>query len=705
MDSNDVILEPDYKSPQFILQNLAFVSEAYEDISGILSSRAAAFELISYQVSFYCMCALRDLSGRSIAPSILICGAGRMGSKIINSLLAFGCGPLLKIYSRGDVHIRQWRNKGLATSSQLSSLILGNNPDIVILCCNFSGFPQLCNDLLQYMTSSVFVISATFGLEVHRIYHMLKTPGIFRTHVDSAKVKKLMSTAIIPIQTHKKSSVPSYLDTIEITGVSQDGSPIKFSNPVEYSAYLLGESGVDVLNMIRILEDFFAIHGIPPLNAREDAIVTLLGDNSNSAQFSISTPPRSSQSSSAGNRFSDTGSVTPVDECPTPVSSNSSLYSYHNQQHQPRNGNRKSQGKTNRAFLLDTILALINEKVGIIFRKELSRRIRIRDLLQLQNAPVAAVTKLTSADVIGGRRSSLYANNQRERKKKYSYMELMLLSDGRGTPAPTLDEETLLSILKNTASQRKLEEDMFVQALQRKQEGDGSAASNEEYTTIYSKMQTFPPSYLTELQQRLLAAETNSLDIFGENGPEGIKGSSLTSDMDGKELLQQLRSWVHLSEESIINTKKLSRKSSRMSSAADHEADGNALSGRHTASSTREDILSDLPDITSDIRTIRSPVRVHFPEATTLHGSDDFEDEGRRATGAFDEISEGSVVEGVQDYNREDGESQSEGSSASLGLRGGQIDRSVQSLHRNRERRQRSRQLHKHAAIQSTFSD
>ena len=407
MEDLEILQDPDYKSPDFILQNLSFVGECYEDSSYLLTTRSAIFEIISYQISFFCMCALKGLVGRDIAPSILVCGAGRLGSKVIQSLVDCGCGPLLKIYSRGEVHLRSWKKRGFTCSSSISALILGHNPDVVIICSNLSGFPQLCSDLTPYMSSSVFVISATFGLQLKRIYHMLKTPGVFRTYTDPSKLRDLANaTNTAPFQPYRHTS---FLREIfqQVSAESTHGA----TNTIEYAASCLLDSPFEVKNMLLILENYFAILGMAHNVAREEAISVMLGN----------TDP-------------------PADHEPQTL--------------QPfmapeAKGTSASPTKSKPFQLLDSVLKLLKDKVGTTFQKELSKKIRVIDLPVVPEYSDAKQDSSFVESAAGGRRSSLYPFFKERKKGKFTYLELALLAEGRGQPEPTIDEATLIRIFES----------------------------------------------------------------------------------------------------------------------------------------------------------------------------------------------------------------------------------------------------------------
>eukprot|EP01035_Chromulina_nebulosa_P029821 gene29821-39560_t len=86
--------EIDFTDANFILQNLKSAIPTYESDKTMTLQAFHGF-----------------LMRMNIPPSILVFGDGFIGSNIIEQLCTFGCGPFLKIYTRGDYSCKEWRSK------------------------------------------------------------------------------------------------------------------------------------------------------------------------------------------------------------------------------------------------------------------------------------------------------------------------------------------------------------------------------------------------------------------------------------------------------------------------------------------------------------------------------------------------------------------------------------------------------------------
>ena len=188
-DEDEVAMEDiDYTDANFILQNLISAIPTYDnDKTMALQGRQELANTVSLQVLFYCYLAFQGFLMRmNIPPSILVFGDGFIGSNIIEQLCKFGCGPFLKIYTRGDYSCKEWRSKGLHSDSALLNLLKGQRPDIVIINVENSSFAAICNliNSSNILSQGSFIISTTFGFQRRKIYNNLKLHSIFRTYIE-----------------------------------------------------------------------------------------------------------------------------------------------------------------------------------------------------------------------------------------------------------------------------------------------------------------------------------------------------------------------------------------------------------------------------------------------------------------------------------------------------------------------------------------
>lgn len=176
----------DYTNTKFILQNLAISTPSFtDDPLFSLKARKDVIHIIAHQVCFLCYCALRAFKTvtRTNQISILILGEGFLGSYIVSELEKCGCGPMLRIYSRGDISAEEWEESGFKSDSSIFKLLQGVRPDIIIFNVEVSNFFPLAHQLVlnHIISESAFIITTTFGFQRRKLYNILKTPSIFRT--------------------------------------------------------------------------------------------------------------------------------------------------------------------------------------------------------------------------------------------------------------------------------------------------------------------------------------------------------------------------------------------------------------------------------------------------------------------------------------------------------------------------------------------
>lgn len=614
--SNELKL-PNYKSPDFILQNLSFVSDCYEDISATVSSRAATFDIIAYQVLFYLQCVLRgflNVGNREHPPSILVCGAGHLGSVIIKKLLDCDCGSLLRVFSRGDGGIEKWKEKGLNCSCDVDELLSSHHPDIIILCINLSGFPTFCRDIVKYVSSTTFIISTTFGLEPKRIYHMLRAPGVLRTHTEPEFLKERMqktkiftkpSTKLISL----KHALGSQTPIDELTRERQDTNldsiyPHKlmsnYTSPISYAASLLVNGTFDVRNIIHLLENYYAIHNMPHQLARATAIMAVLGSE---CEVSDSNGGHGTgeEASSLNDGVTDSNTIT-------------FLRQY-------------TKARNIHAPIFDPILLTLDSHCCLEFKSELSKFIRIVDLPSIEamkkgvtgSSPTKKVSKLTGS---GGRKSSLYLNDISKTGKKMTFLEKALAQQMANKTI--LTEAMLLSIFtEHTLDYEELLDMAHAKNMNNKPEID---VKNPEFSLYYStsiedhvlklpnvveKSQHTSGSGMDDLmmsqENYQLNDELNDEFDDGYGEEQGELGELMDysfgrEDTDGISMMSGLSSSTYVSESPQCHQNN-ALKSRKLKETLDGEVTSESKSGRVTG------------------------VRVRFPDAVPRLESADLNDE------------------------------------------------------------------------------
>jgi hypothetical protein len=270
----------DYTSPAFILQNINLEErfEVFENFSSEM--RLRVIRNICDQVCFYVSCVLKAFLRSERAPSIVIYGAGFLGSTIINALTVCGCRSFLRVFTRDKSTIQIWRNQGIKASSKLKE---GSFVDILILASNLSSFVQFCRDMSPHISPKTFIISTVFGLRRMRLFNILGTPGIFKTFVERRVALPSGAVDTSPSKKHLNRSLSSPINV-------QRGFPPPVSlDPITISARFLAGRKDGVRNLIIILENYLILSGIPALTARADALDSVVGaDSLHSVPLSVS---------------------------------------------------------------------------------------------------------------------------------------------------------------------------------------------------------------------------------------------------------------------------------------------------------------------------------------------------------------------------------------------------------------------------------
>ena len=191
------------------------------------------------------------------APTILVIGAGHNGKILINYLIECGCASFIRIFARGDYTTNYWNDRNIRASNSIAELLELHTADIVIMCSGMSSFSSVCRFVGPYMSPSTFFISSCFGLPRKRVFNTLKTPNVWRTFQESAEIIA-------------DSEGKSFTDSFE--GVSDSGLSME-----EQAADLIVRRCPEVHKMIHLLENYYAIRGMKHVEARREAIISLLG--------------------------------------------------------------------------------------------------------------------------------------------------------------------------------------------------------------------------------------------------------------------------------------------------------------------------------------------------------------------------------------------------------------------------------------------
>lgn len=401
--------EVSYADPKFVLQNLSITMPSYaEDKSNMLKAREELTEIVAYQIAFYTYCALQPLVNNSALPTILFFGDGYMGSRVLSLLNDMDCGPLLRVFSRGDIGARDWRDKGYISDSNLLALMKGQKPSIVIICSEYTSFQMLSHQLLdfQLLEENTCVIYSTLGFQRKKLFYNFGTPGIFRTFVEPQRLvqanrpvslmdlmrgddnleamnestmsdgKKMVfddeagddsedesGNKLNLIPQHPidhlpgvkeeptlSSTLDSNTQSQTLTSTLDETAPIEESYP-QRAAQLIFDRVKNMKNFLIIVENYYALHDMTHEEARRLALRTLVGyvDHNHEAQTKDKTT-----------------------------------------------NNRRSRGRSDNSKrqqihvkVLEKILLVMYSRVGIPFQAEFSKHFPVSDLIALLEDPLA----------------------------------------------------------------------------------------------------------------------------------------------------------------------------------------------------------------------------------------------------------------------------------------------------------------------------
>lgn len=354
-DDDELLLDPAY-----ILRNLALSSEeAMCDATHTLQCRNIAAEMIINQLMFYFYCVFKAYTLRTPdnvvtdnPPNVLIFGSGFIGSKIINRLCENRCGPLLKIYTRGDVTAKYWLSKGIKASNSIDKLIPNEQSiDVIIMTTGSYTFQSMIKLLKPYINRDTALLYASFGLSAQRIYNCFTIPSIFRAYVEPnelvAKCHETFTNYVSSYQIYNKRQ--AFNRSVDI---------------IDYSCDIMANRLGNVCNLIYILENYYYQRCGNTKVARYEALDSLLGFKDISMKEEI--------------LLEETKLVVVQDA--TPV----------------------------RTQLIQSILSSCYQDVGINFQKALSRYVKIVDL------PSATVTLTDTQAAASEARSDAEATTDAE---------------------------------------------------------------------------------------------------------------------------------------------------------------------------------------------------------------------------------------------------------------------------------------------------
>jgi hypothetical protein len=228
----------DYTDPSFILQNLSIAAPKYEnDDSFTLFARKEIAEMVSHQILFYVYCLLQGYIYNDYLPNILFFGEGFIGNKVIQLLLNHGCASLLRLYSRSEFGLEEWKKVGVIASSNLYSLMGKGKEkaDIIILCSEYSSFQMIYHlikdaNLIHETTS---FITSTLGFQRKKLFYNFGIPTIFRTYVEPQKeIKQIKEKKMKELSLFKNKEISTETDD-DVEGIPRTQSTATISRAID----------------------------------------------------------------------------------------------------------------------------------------------------------------------------------------------------------------------------------------------------------------------------------------------------------------------------------------------------------------------------------------------------------------------------------------------------------------------------------------
>lgn len=425
-----------YQTPEFVLRNLKISrDECFKDRTCSLSSRHAMADLAVHQMCFYFFCVLKVFAltptPSKKPPNVLIFGSGFLGSRLIKQLMIHRCGPILRIFSRGDLAIKYWRKKGIQCSDSLPRLLKDGPADIVFLCSGQSSFSAIMKLLKPYVSPATAVITSSFGLARKRIFTNLGTLTVFRSYTEPETAERRMKEAydaqhsggkeIVGFNTvskeafydekHKNLEVAATKAKMddESTVASQSTSNLMGNdnvaadpaaedtlaedlrslltlsliddslNDFEYAADLIVKRTFDICHIIFLIENFYSIHNLSFEEARHEAVSAVLG------YFNDEDIPKWLVDDTIISIDGETmvGEGSPEGGGEGGVTSNEAYKSHMNleegNEYVGEDGTVKKLAPV-RQMLLLTILRSLHKRICIHFHRQFSKSVRVIDL-------------------------------------------------------------------------------------------------------------------------------------------------------------------------------------------------------------------------------------------------------------------------------------------------------------------------------------
>lgn len=295
--------EIDYTDPSFILQNLSISTPNFSaDSTRLLPGREKLANIICSQVRYYCYCAIDAFSRNPRPVTILIIGEGFVGSRVINDLIRNGCKEMLRVCTRGDLTAEEWRSRGIKADNNITTLLDGERPDIVIITVENASFTAVCKQLaVNYVISELtFLISCSFGFQRRKLFAQLHTPHIFRTFIEpedifSAYKKKAFTSllaftkaptpAVVAKVPAPATTSPAKANVLEGGEGEEEGEVESITRPQsraatkdeDAAAKYMANRYVDSKHLVHQLENYYAMwhHGFA--EARHKALKNVYG--------------------------------------------------------------------------------------------------------------------------------------------------------------------------------------------------------------------------------------------------------------------------------------------------------------------------------------------------------------------------------------------------------------------------------------------
>lgn len=300
----------DYTSTKFILQNLAIaVPKPQSDPSHTLSSRRELAEMSAHQVCFYVYCLLQAYVNRADSPIILLFGDGFMGSRLIHHFRESGCNSFLRIFCRGEVGAKAWRERGYVADWSVMRLLAGEKPTVVVLAADYYSFHHIFHLLTEHhlMDPETAIVAATLGFQRKKLYYNFSVPTIFRVYLEPGEVQESFKLTAPPqpavgvtdimrneftidddddkdarMSPSMLSKSPSMISKAMSAISDNDSDTSSIAEPstmkeAEKSAVVLADRSLDIKNILYLLENFYTLQDLNADDARKLALRAITG--------------------------------------------------------------------------------------------------------------------------------------------------------------------------------------------------------------------------------------------------------------------------------------------------------------------------------------------------------------------------------------------------------------------------------------------